>query len=139
LVKKCQGRNCVPMLDREELDLKKWNRMSFGAYSIISFKCCKCSITEQKTLSDFVRCKNIHCLCNTRLRRQTPKRYEEFLRLCDDRNCDLEISLNEWLRKAKSKNFKVPICCKKCGIVAESTSISKFVNNGRSFHRSDRA
>jgi len=46
---------------------------------------------------------------------------------CEKRDCDLEISLKDWLRDVETICSKVPIRCRKCRHKCKSTDIHHFI------------
>jgi len=88
-----------------------------------------CKVTAEKTIDDISRNKVI-CFCHENFHWKRPEKYKLFNQVCDDRDCDLRRSLKDWLRDVKTHYSKVPICCRKCDNVAESTRLGYFVSLG---------
>jgi len=126
LEKVCKEKGVIPMFGDKKSDVQLWYQKNFVAGSVITFKCLKCKVKVDKPVRKITNGK-INCACHKNFAWKTPEKYKLFSLECEKRNCELQISLKDWMRDVKNNCSKVPTYCRKCHRTCKTTSIDHFM------------
>ena len=121
----CDLRGC-----RCPLSLEEWMERRPNAFCNMPIQCLKCKfVATDSRLNDFVVRGNLGCLCYGP-RWKTDASFERFSTLCEEKDCEVGLTLDEWRSLKPTAYTFVPIRCKVCLTVVQTTHIHNFVTNG---------
>ena len=126
LKSECAKRSC-----RLEMTLDQWLLAGIHSTSKVPIRCITHNVLVQTThISNFCTKGSLGCGgCSAKVNKwNTPNGFKRFNKLCAERNCRINLTLEEWLTTVSNNTSTVTVICIKHGIEVQNTSIRSFLS-----------